>query len=251
MTGPALSPGEWAVAGLAAVCIGLSKSGFGGVGIVAIVGMAAILPPRESTGTILPMLICADVFAVWQFRRHVQWRYVFRTAIPAILGVLAGFWLMPAISDAAFGPFIGWLTLALIGMLILLKANAFLRNLPLRYPAVFGWPMGFLAGATTMLANAAGPVMSVYLLASRLPKMEFVGTAAWFFFAINLFKVPFSAALGLIHPQSLTLNLCLLPGVVAGVFLGKLLLGKISQTFFEWLMLGFAILGGLKLVIFG
>lgn len=251
MIWPGLSPWEWAIALLAATCIGMSKAGFGGIGIVAIVGMAAILPPRESTGAILPMLICADVFAVWQFRHHVQWRYVFRTAIPAILGVLAGFWVMPFISDAAFGHFIGWLTLVLIAMLLLLKANDFLRNLPIQHPTIFGWPMGFLAGVTTMLANAAGPVMTVYLLAARLPKMEFVGTAAWFFFAINLFKVPFSASLGLINLSSLSLNLVLIPMVVAGVFFGKWLVRRISQAWFEWLMLAFAIIGGLKLVIFG
>lgn len=251
MIWPQLSGLEWALAILAGICIGLSKTGFGGVGIVAIVLMAGILPPRASTGAILPLLICADIFAVQQFRHHVQWRYVFRAAIPAIIGVVAGFFLMPLISDTAFGPFIGWLTLALIALLILLKANAYLRNLPLLHPTAFGWPIGFLAGVTTMLANAAGPVMTVYLLACRLPKMEFVGTAAWFFFAINVFKVPFSAALGLIHVESLSFNLCLVPSVIAGVFLGKWLISKISQAFFEWMILIFAILGGLKLVIWG
>lgn len=251
MTWPELGAWQWALALVAALCIGMSKAGFGGIGMVAIVGMAAILPPRESTGAVLPMLICADVFAVWQFRHHVQWRYVFRTAVPAILGVIAGFLVMPLISDAAFGRFIGWLTLGLIAFLLLLKANEFLRNLPTKYPGLFGWPMGFLAGVTTMLANAAGPVMTVYLLAARLPKMEFVGTAAWFFFAINVFKVPFSASLGLINLSSLSLNLTLIPMVIAGVFFGKWLVNRISQSGFEWLMLAFAIIGGLKLVIFG
>jgi uncharacterized membrane protein YfcA len=88
-----------------------------------------------------------------------------------------------------------------------------------------------------------GPVMTIYLLACRLPKLEFVGTAAWFFFAINLLKVPFSASLGLINGASLTLNLLLAPGVVAGIFSGRWLLGMINQSLFEWLMILFSLAG--------
>jgi uncharacterized membrane protein YfcA len=99
-----------------------------------------------------------------------------------------------------------------------------------------------------MLANAAGPAMTVYLLASRLPKYEFVGTAAWFFFFINLIKVPFSASLGLITPQTLLFNLLLAPAVLIGLFCGKILLGKINQQAFEWLLIGLSLLGALRLI---
>ena len=100
-----------------------------------------------------------------------------------------------------------------------------------------------------MLANAAGAVMTVYLLACRLPKYEFVGTAAWFFFIVNMIKVPFSASLGLINTSSLTLNLLLVPGIVAGVAGGRFFLGKINQQVFEWLMIVFSLAGGLRLIL--
>jgi uncharacterized membrane protein YfcA len=99
-----------------------------------------------------------------------------------------------------------------------------------------------------MLANAAGPAMTVYLLASRLPKYEFVGTAAWFFFFINLIKVPFSMSLGLITPNTLLFNLMLAPAVLVGLFSGKFLLSKINQTHFEWLLIALSLLGALKLI---
>ena len=53
-----------------------------------------------------------------------------------------------------------------------------------------------------------------------LPKNEFLGTSAWFFFLINLFKVPFSAGLGLITWPSLALNAILLPGILLGAWMG-------------------------------
>jgi uncharacterized membrane protein YfcA len=108
--------------------------------------------------------------------------------------------------------------------------------------------MGWLGGSTTMLANAAGPVMTIYLLACRLPKMEFVGTGAWFFFVVNLTKVPFSVALGLITRDSLLLTLTLVPFVILGGFSGRWILQRINQRLFEALLIGFTVLAALRLV---
>ena len=106
-----------------------------------------------------------------------------------------------------------------------------------------------LAGATTMLANAAGPVITIYCLAVGLPKFELVGTLAWFFFIINAFKVPFSAGLGLIRADTLLFNLILVPAVVAGVFGGRWLLHRLPQRLFNLLMLGFAAIAALRLIL--
>jgi len=235
-------------AALAALCIGVSKTGFSGVGMAAIVLMAQVLPPRESTGAVLPMLILADLFAVQAYHRHADRRVVVRLLPPALLGVVSGWLLMPHIPGAGFGRMIGWLTLGLIALVLAQKLAPSVVNLAAEHPGV-AWPLGWLTGSTTMLANAAGPVMTIYLLACRLPKLEFVGTGAWFFLAVNLIKVPFSASLGLINPASLNLNLCLAPAVAAGIFLGKWLLGKINQAVFEWLMIGFCLLGALRLLV--
>jgi uncharacterized membrane protein YfcA len=216
---------EWVLAVFAAIGIGMAKAGFGGLGMLAILIMARVLPARESTGAILPMLILADVFAVYTYRQHARGGLVLRMLPPALTGIVCGWFLMPYIPAKDFGPLIGWLTLALIVLLLVQKFAPRLMNLAVEHPGI-AWPFGWLAGTTTMIANAAGPVMTIYLLACRLPKFEFVGTAAWFFFAINLLKVPFSASLGLINSASLMLNLWLAPGVIAGVFAGRWLLGK-------------------------
>ena len=113
----------------------------------------------------------------------------------------------------------------------------------------FQWGAGLFAGSTTMMANAAGPVMAVYLLAVNLPKLQFVGTGAWFFLIVNLFKVPFSLQLGLITFPSITVDLLMIPAVAAGIFAGRSLVGHIPQKLFEALVLAFAIVASLRLIL--
>jgi uncharacterized protein len=242
-----LSAGGWLVVVIAAVCVGMAKTGFGGLGMVAVLLMAVVMPARASTGALLTILITADVFAVIAFRRHAVWRHVLRLLPAAMVGIVTGYFLMPLVPDADFRPFIGWLTLGLLGC-ILLQRTTRLALVAASHPAL-AIPAGWLGGVTTMLANAAGPVMTIYLLACRLPKMEFVGTGAWFFFVINLAKVPFSVALGLITPDSLWLTLAVLPAVVLGGFSGRWILQRINQKVFEWLLLAFTFAAALRLVL--
>jgi hypothetical protein len=243
---PDLTLTQWTFAALAALCIGLAKAGFGGVGMVAVLLMTQVLPARESTGAILPMLIVADVFAVVIYRQHADGKLIVRLLPPAVAGILCGWAMMPFLPGAVFAKVIGWLTLVLIALLLAQKTTPLVR-VASAHPGL-AWPMGWLAGVTTMLANAAGPVMAIYLLARKLPKLAFVGTAAWFFFVVNLIKVPFSASLGLIHPGSLALNALLVPAIVVGVFCGRWLLGKMNQAVFEWVMIVFSAAGAIRLL---
>jgi uncharacterized membrane protein YfcA len=109
--------------------------------------------------------------------------------------------------------------------------------------------VGVLAGFTTLIANAAGPLMAVYLLALRLPKLEFIGTSAVYFLLLNLFKVPFMVDLGLITGSSLWVNLLLAPAVWIGALIGRWLVQRINQRWFEILTLGFTAVAGLRLVL--
>jgi uncharacterized membrane protein YfcA len=242
------TPAQWALAAAAALCIGLSKTGFGGVGMLAVLLMAQVMPARASTGAVLPLLIVADVFAVRTFRRFAVWRHLFRLFPPAVVGIVSGWLLMPHIPEAGFRQVIGWMVLALLVLTVVQKLVARVPLAAVGHPAI-AWPTGWAAGLTTMLANAAGAVMTIYLLACRLPKYEFVGTAAWFFFIVNLLKVPFSVSMGLITPSSLVVDLALVPGVLAGVVGGKFLLRFINQNVFEWLMIAFSFAGGLRLIL--
>lgn len=214
--------------------------------MLAVLLMANAWPARESTGAVLPMLIIGDLLAVWIFHRHTRVGILLRLTIPALVGVVCGWLLMPRIDSAGFAGVIGWLVLGLTVLLILQRA------LPRLILAVekkrYSWPLGLVAGVTTMLANAAGPVTTLYFLACRMPKMEFVGTAAWFYLIVNVFKVPFSASLGLITLPTLLLNLAVAPVIVGGVLAARWLLKRIDQPTFEWLMIAFTVVGALRLI---
>ena len=245
---PYLTEWQWLLAVGAALCVGLSKAGFAGLGLVAVATFASIFGARDSTGIVLPMLIVADIGAVLVFKQHARWDYIRRILPLAGVGVVGGTLIMRWLDNAAFRPVIG-------GLILALSALQFIR---LRWPDIFGrtphsnavaWPLGLLAGFTTMMANAAGPLVALYCVAVDLPKFQVVGTLAWFFFIINLFKVPFSVSLGVIHGSSLTLNAALVPAILAGLFSGRWLIGRIPQRVFEGLLLLFAAGAAVRLLL--
>jgi uncharacterized membrane protein YfcA len=230
-----------------ALAIGMSKGGLAGMGILPVVCFAMALPPRASTGFVLPLLIVGDICAVYLYRRVVVWKVFWRLLPPALAGVVLGYFCMGHISAAAFGPLIGGIVLALV-VLQLLRGAFGARFDHIFDSHGFGLFMGLLAGFTTMIANAAGPVAVLYFLSIRLPKWNLIGTMAWFFFITNLFKVPFSAHLGLINGFSFDLSFLLAPLVVGGFFLGRFLAGKMPQKVFEIFLLICTALGALRLI---
>jgi uncharacterized membrane protein YfcA len=224
---------EWAILGTLALLLGFSKTGLPGFAILSIPLAALVVPAKASTGIVLPMLIAGDVFAVTYYRRHAQWRHLLRLLPWAFAGIFLGYRLLALVTDAQLKPLIGALILVMLGLAKWreLRGNGGADNgLPHHWGFAAG--MGLAAGIATMMANAAGPIMTIYLLAMNLPKNEFIGTSAWYFFIVNCFKVPFSANLGLINHDSLLLNFTLLPAIVAGALLGILVIRKIPQKLF-------------------
>ena len=244
---PALSTAQWLLAIAGALAMGISKAGFPGMSLVHVVVFAFIFGARTSTGIILPMLLAADVLAVRAFQQHAQWTYIRRMLPATIVGVLVGFVLMGRLDEKLFAPIIGVIVLVLVVLQVLRLARpGVFADVP--HSRLFAWTMGLLAGVTTMLANAAGPIFVLYALAVGLPKYELVGTGAWFFFLVNLSKVPLSAALGLIGLETLSLNLALLPAVFAGIALGRCLTQRVPQRLFDGLLLAFAAVAALRLI---
>lgn len=237
---PELTLADWLLAVVAGLGVGVSKSGFAGVSLVHVLVMAHIFGDKLSTGIVLPMLVMGDIGAVVAFKRHAVWRHVARTLPIACVGVIIGTWLMHSVvPESAYKPFIGWTVLILVVLQLWRMARPkMFENVPHSWP--FAASMGLLAGITTMMANAAGPVMGMYFLAVGLPKYQLTGTSAWFFLFINLFKIPFSIGLGLIGPGSFAFNLLLLPAIIVGLFFGRWLLGHVSQRLFDGLILTFA-----------
>jgi uncharacterized protein len=239
-----MNAGEIAAICGAAFVTGFSKAGLPGLGILTPVLATMAMPARASTGFILPVLIEGDCVAVGYWKRRAAWPCLARVLPWTALGVVAGYFLMGKLTDAIFKPLLGAMILAIVGLDLLRRALRADLRMESRAAAV---AVGILAGAFTMIANAAGPVMAIYLLSMRMPKDEFVGTSAWFFFMVNAFKLPFSVALGLVTWQSLKIDLFLFPLVLAGSFTGVFIVKKIPQKAFDFIALALAALGGARL----
>jgi uncharacterized protein len=244
---PDLSTSQWILAALAAIAMGISKAGFPGLALVHVLAFAFLFGARSSTGIVLPMLLVGDLSAIGGFYRHARWEHLWRTLPPACLGVVAGALLMGRLSDTAFAPVLGWIVLGLTAMQIVrMRSPDWSSRVP--RSRLLAWAIGLLAGTTTMLANAGGPIMTLYFLTMGLAKLEFTGTVAWFFFVINAFKLPFSIGLGLIDLHSLLLNAILVPGIFVGFFLGRWLLHRTPQRLFDRLLLVFTAIAALRLI---
>lgn len=242
---PHFAPWAWALLALSAFIVGFSKTALPGANTVSIAVFASLLPARESTGALLLLLIVGDAFAVWTYRRHADWATLARLAPAVVAGVILGVVFLAFAGDASVRRVIGAILLVLVAITLWLRYRH--GAAPAAGPlARTGF--GSLAGFTTMVANSGGPVMSMYFIAARFPVKAFLGTAAWFFAIINLFKVPFSIGLGLITAPSVVLDLLLVPGVIAGAFLGRWVAGRIDQRAFEYGVLALTVLGALYLI---
>lgn len=237
--------GQWLWLALGAVLVGLAKTGVPGPGMLAIAVFAQAMPTKVSTGFVLPLLIVGDLVAVAIYRQHAQWKHLWRLFPWTALGVVTGWATLGRMDDDQATRLIGAMICAMVAMQLWRRRSlGGVENLDWWFAAL----MGVLAGFATLVANAAGPLMAVYLLAMRLPKLQFVGTAAVFYLLLNFFKVPFMAGLGLITGESLRANLALVPWVLAGAWGGRQLLGRINPRLFENLALGLSGLAGLKLL---
>ena len=243
-----LSAGEWILAIVAALAVGVSKTGFGGIGLVAVALMTDLFS-KPAVGILLPMLILADVSVYPLFRRFSSWRPVWRLLPPTVLGCAAGYFVLDWVPDESARAVIGGIILLMVAMQLFRRVarDAFERAAHSR-PA--GVVAGFAAGIATMVANAAGPVFQLYLLSRRFEKMELIGVGARFFLLVNILKAPFLADLGYITGESLLFNAKLAPVILVGVLVGRRLVEAVSQRAFEWLVIGFAILAGVRLMVF-
>jgi uncharacterized protein len=241
-----LTPFHFAVVIFCALLVGFTKTGIPGVGIVLIPLMASIFPARASTGIVLPLLIMGDVLAVLYYRHHAHFKVIGRIIPFTVAGVLAGYYALALIDDRSMNYTIGTIVLALVILSILREMGA-LKDSAIPQNILFAAVMGILAGFTTMVANAAGPIMVVYLLAMKLEKEEFIGTGAWYFLLVNVFKVPFSWNLGLITLETLIFDARLFIFILLGAVLGIFIIYRISQKQFRIAAIALAAAASVKL----
>lgn len=248
----------WQLAALAAAStlVGFSKTAVSGANTISLAVFAAVLPARESTGVLLPILIAGDVLAVLVYRRHAHWPTLLRLFPAVAVGVVAGTFFMMWADDDAVRTSIGAILLFMAGVTLWRRRErpepapeGEDEDGPSRGGRFKARSYGALGGFTTMVANAGGPVMSLYLLSAGFRKLGFLGTSAWFFLIVNTSKVPFSVGLGLIDARSLLLDAALVLFVVPGAYLGRACVGRINQKLFDRIVIGATVLGGLQLLL--
>ena len=230
-----LTPLQWALSSISAATVGLSKTGLPGLGLIFVPLMAVAFGAKVSTGVLLPILNMGDLFAVSYYRRHADVPKLLSLLPWALAGLAAGVTVGQSMPDREFKVMLGVIVLVLLALMIWQEYR--------KSPAVpsawwFHALAGFAAGFTTMVGNAAGPVMSLYLLSMRLPKDVYIGTSAWFFLIINLIKVPLQVVFWHnISWSSFAIDLAVLPAIALGAWLGVKIAGKIPETAFKVLVM--------------
>ncbi|MFF3026925.1 sulfite exporter TauE/SafE family protein [Microbacterium sp. NPDC057944] len=245
-----LSAWAWAALGLAAVITGLSKAAIPGGSTLAVVLFAAVLPARTSTAAMLLLFIVGDVFALIAYRRHAHWPTLLRLAPAVIAGLLVGFAFLALAGDGLVRRAVGVFLLLMIAITLWRRRREDRRD-AVAAPGsgiLLSSTYGALGGFTTMVANAGGPVMSMYFLATRTQVQVFLGTSAWFFAIVNLVKVPFLAGLGLFTPSVLLMDLILAPLVVVGALVGLRIARRIPQALFDRLVIALTVVGSVYLL---
>lgn len=237
----------WLIALTAAFVIGVSKAGIKGIAIINVTLMALAFGAKESTGLVVPLLVAGDIFAVIYYNRHARWSYIIRFLPWMILGILIGVFIGNDLPENTFKIAMAVIILGSVALMYWWDRRKS-KVVPTHW--LFAGFIGTIAGITTMIGNLAGAFSNIYFLAMRLPKNEFIGTAAWLFLIINIFKLPFHIwSWGTITPETLFINLKLLPGVVIGIFVGIRVVKVIKEAFYRKLILILTALGAILIVI--
>jgi len=226
-TVPQLTVLQWVLAVVCAFSVGVAKTGMPGLGIFVVPTMVLIVgDARQSAGWLLPVMCTADVVAIYFWRRHAAAGRLFSLTPWVVVGMVMGAFAL-SWEDRVLRPVVGAIVLVMLAIFL------YRRFRPSLSPSSGALPYGVMAGFATTVANAAGPVMNLYLLSKRLPKEEFIATGAWFFFIINLTKVPIYLWHGLITPVSLRFDAAMAPAVLAGAIMGRWLVEHIPLRVFE------------------
>ncbi len=241
-----ITPTAWILALTAAFVLGISKSGIKGIAIIIVTFMALAFGAKESTGILLPLLVVGDIFAVVYYNRHTQWHYIVRFLPWMIAGVLIGAFLGKDLPEQTFKICMAGVILSSVALMFWWDQK---KSITVPTHWAFAGFMGLTAGIATMVGNLAGIFSNIYFLAMRLPKNQFIGTAATLFLIVNVFKLPFHIFIWkTITPATLVLDLKLLPALSIGLFVGIRLVRIIHEKHYRKMILGLTALGALLIL---
>jgi len=233
----------WMLILLAAFIIGLSKAGLKGIDMMNVTIMAIVFGGKASTGVVLPLLCAADIMAVLYYHRHAQWTHFWKLITWMVVGILMGVFVGKDLYEGIFRKIMAVIIVLTVVIMIVLE---FRKTMPIPSNKLFVANMGLIAGFTTMLGNLAGAFSNIYFLAMRMPKNDFIGTAAWVFLVINLFKLPFQ----IFYWKNITTNtlytdLLLLPALIIGFILGLKIVSKIKDQNYRKIVIALTLVGAI------
>ena len=230
-----LTPGQLIVFYAVALLGGMAKTGVQGAGMLSVPMLATVFGGQSSTGILLPILCFADVLGLLYYHRHASWMHLRRLFPWAAAGTAIGTVVGGFVDDRTFKIL---MASAIIGSVLIM---IWLENRPKSgvpdSPAL-ARATGLIAGFTSMVGNLAGPLMAVYFLMMRMPKYIFIGTSAWFFLVMNLFKVPFHVFVwDTISWSTFLMDLTAIPAIVLGAASGILIVRNLSEKHYRWFII--------------
>lgn len=237
------APADWVLIISAAFIIGLSKAGLKGIDMMNVTIMAIVFGGKASTGIVLPLLCIADIMAVKYYHRHAQWPHFWKLIPWMMIGILAGVYVGKDLNEVVFRKLMAVIIVLTVIIMVVLEVR---KTVLVPSNKLFVANMGLIAGFTTMLGNLAGAFSNIYFLAMRMPKNDFIGTAAWVFLVINLFKLPFQVFYWKnITAVSLQTDLMLLPALILGFWAGLKIVSKIKDDGYRKVVIVLTLLGAL------
>jgi len=242
-----LSSGQWAAVLLATFVIGLGKAGVGGLDVLTVLLMAMVFGSKASTGIVLPLLCAADIAAVSYYRRHARWDH-FRKLIPWMaIGIVLGLLTGKDMDEALFRKIMAAIIITTILIVFLME---FRKGKDVPHHPLFSVSTGLAAGKTTMIGNLAGAFANLYFIAMRATKNDFIGTSAWIFLWMNLFKFPLQAFVWKnINMEGLRIDLYLLPALALGFLAGIRIVDRIRDELYRRMVLILTLAGSVFMLL--
>lgn len=232
---------NWTLIALAAFIIGLSKAGMKGIDMMNITIMAIVFGGKASTGIVLPLLCFADIMAVKYYHRHAQWEHFWKLLPWMVVGILIGVFVGKDLNEVVFRKIMAFIIFLTVLIVLLFELR---KSFSIPHNKLFVATMGLASGFTTMLGNLAGAFSNLYFLALRMVKNEFIGTAAWVFLVINLFKLPFQVIYWKnITWDSLKIDLLLLPALIIGFLSGIYIVRRIKDDSYRKVVIVLTLIG--------
>jgi uncharacterized protein len=236
----------WIIIMLASFFIGLGKAGLKGIDMLSVTLMAFVFGSKASTGIVLPLLCLSDIAAVSYYNRHAKWNHFWKITPWMIVGILIGIYVGKDMNEALFRKIMAVIILFTIIIILLMELR---KSKTVPTNPLFVASTGLAAGITTMLGNLAGAFSNLYFLAMRLEKNDFIGTAAWIFLIMNLFKLPFQIFLWKnISIESIKIDALLLPTLAIGFLLGLKLVDKVKEKDYRRLIIILTLIGSLLML---